>query len=303
MFGRVLKYVGFGLVVAGLQDEAIDFSDGSKAILYDCVIALAGLLTWGAGNYLEMRAPAVPQTSPHSTELIKKALRYGAGTGLSCGLVHLSKHTNTNSSAMSDINSGCMLFIAAQELNLVVASGTTKLKWEKLRFAILTIGDYFTFYAGKKLLNREHLDLFSMITLPLGLGMVFGEAAYTFKNDMQPLITTGVRGIDRARKINNFMRVLNKRMIRLTVGLGTIFILQDLIFGTRDKYSIASDAYGLLANFMLFAALMEMRRLAIMQNQMATLQVTLPVAVEEDATAFVRIEEAQEAVAARPSLT
>jgi hypothetical protein len=262
MFARVIKYVGFGMVVAGLQDEALDFSEASEKLLVDCAVALVGLVCWGLGNYFESRAPVALQTPANSTELIKKVLRYGAGAGVASGIMHLAKHTNTNSSGMSDINTGAVLFIAANEFNLIATQGVKKVKWEKLRFAIVALGDYFTASGFKKYSNGEPLDLYSKITLPIGLAMVISEYVYMLRNDAQDIIHTRNRCVNLTQKMNIVNRLNCKRLIKLTLGLGTIFALQDIIFGERDKYSLLSDGDSIIASIMLFIALMEMRRLA-----------------------------------------
>jgi hypothetical protein len=39
--------------------------------------------------------------------------------------------------------------------------------WEKLRFAILTAGDFLLGSGMKKVVNGEHLDIFSIVALTL----------------------------------------------------------------------------------------------------------------------------------------
>jgi hypothetical protein len=268
MLATLLKSIGFGMVVTGVADGFLN--DDPASPYYNTAIAVIGFAGWATGQYLESRELAPPPFWPtNSTDLIKRALTYATGTGVATGLIHLIKQTGPNSAALGNIGTGIFLTSAIQELNLILTQGSTKLKWEKLRFAILTVGDYLTGAAMKKVVNGESLDLFSIISLPLGFLMVISEGVYTYKNDIKPIALSGSAQLDQARLLSNLFRSLNKRAIKLTVGLGSLFTLQDILMSKQDKYSISSDAYVMLTNVFLFAALMEMRRIAIAQNAQA----------------------------------
>jgi hypothetical protein len=262
MLSSFLKYVGFGMVATGVQDGGLD--DNPNSVYYNSAIAVLGFVGWAVGTYLESRESDAPQFWPqNSTDLIRRTLNYAAGAGVVCGLTHLIKHAGPTSAAMGTLGAGIFLPVATQELSLAAIRPTTKMKWEKLRFAILTAGDFLLGSGMKKVVNGEHLDIFSIVALPLGFALTIGEGVYTYQSDIKPLAANVSNQQEQNRMLADVFRVLNKRMMKLTVGLGTLFTLQDIIQGSTDKYSIANDVYVMLTNIFLFAALLEMRKLAV----------------------------------------
>jgi hypothetical protein len=264
MLASLLKYVGFGMVATGIQDGGLD--DNPNSAYYNSAIAVVGFVGWAVGSYLESREANAPRFWPaNSTDLIRRTLNYAAGAGAVCGLTHLIKQVGSTSAAIGTFSAGIILPVAAEELKVAANRLTPKMKWEKLRFAILTAGDFLFASSMKKVVNGEHLDILSIVALPLGFALAIGEGVYTYKNDIKPLVVNALNQYDQSRLSADVLRVLNKRLMKLTVGLGTLFILQDIIQGNTDKYSIANDIYVILTNIFLFAALLEMRKLAIAQ--------------------------------------
>jgi hypothetical protein len=274
MLTAFLKITGIGLVAAGSQDCFLD--DAPNSSYYNSAITVVGFFSWALGTVIERRqnaraideASRTPWIPRNSTELIKTSLKYSIGVGVVTGVTHLAKQVGTNSAAIG-MATGALIFpVAIQELSRAEMFSGTKLKWEKLRFALLNIGDYLTGSSMKKIFNGVPLDIFSIVSLPLGLALSLGEAVYTYKNDVKPqLESAGALAITSA---------LNKRVLKLNIGLGTLFILQSLLMGETDKYSIDSDVYIMVTNIFLFMALMKIRDLSRTSNNQQQLFIGTP---------------------------
>lgn len=269
MLSSFLKSLGFGMAVTGAVNDFLDPADYS--IYYNSAISILGFFSWAVGTYLDCRAARnedAPSFLPRgSTEMIKTGIRYTAGLCAVSGITHLAKQQGNNSAGVSEFYAGAIALPSAiYELNLITKYHIRKLKWEKLRFAILSVADYFVGAAITKVLNREPLDLFSVISLPLGFAMILAEGVYTIMNDVKPIDTTGSPDEDKKIARKNLGTALNKRNMKLTLGLSIIFIIQDIFVGHTDKHSINSDVYMIISNIFLFAALMQMRRLATIEK-------------------------------------
>ncbi|MEO8402756.1 MAG: hypothetical protein ABI597_13375 [Gammaproteobacteria bacterium] len=269
MLSNFLKSLGLGMAVTGAVNDFLDPAEFS--IYYNSAISIVGFFSWAVGTYLDCRAARnadAPSFFPRdSTEFIKTGIRYTAGLCTISGATHLIKQQGNNSAGVSELFAGAVaLPTAIYEFNLIQKYHSRKLKWEKLRFAILSVADYFVGAGFTKMLNHEPLDLFSIISIPLGFAMIIAEGVYTIMNDVKPVKSTGSEEEDKKIAKKNLIAALNKRSIKLTIALGTIFLVQDIIAGHTDKHSINSDVYMVISNIFLFAALAQMRRLATIEK-------------------------------------
>ncbi|GEM_PF-6105261 len=253
----LLKNIGFGLVATATQDEL--FEDTTSP--YNIAAMVFGACSWLAGIYLEAKFSDPNKKSYcNSTNLIQKGLGYSAGLGVVNGVTHLIKQKYLISANVSNLMGGLWLYPSAiQELEKATTSEIPKLKWEKLRFLVLFAGDYLSATGIKHLINSEYLDLFTLISMPIGLALSISEGVYGYKNDI---------GL-------NISSTLNRRAFKLSIGLGSIFILKNILMGSNDKYSIADNTYSVLTTILLFAALVELRRLAKTEIQVEDLTSTL----------------------------
>ena len=258
MFPRIVRFVrsslvttGAGMIAVGASDALLD--DSPETRYSSSALALAGLATMAAGHYLEREdARFIPQPVENAVHrILSEILGYCKTIGIIGGLTHLAKRAGPTSAATSMLLTGfCFPDMAKQEL-LSSVSVHYKMPWEKLRFLIIISGDYLTASSMKKVVNGEDLDVLSIVSLPIGFALMLGEMMYTCKNDIWGQLREGVN----PQAV--LTHTMNRRALKLQIGLGTMLTMQDIITERTDNYSIVSNAYTALVNVFLFASLVE----------------------------------------------
>jgi hypothetical protein len=135
---------------------------------------------------------------------------------------------------------------AIDELEKMIHSDIPALKWERLRFLVLFLGDYTSMSGTRKLMNGDSLDLYTLISMPIGFALSISEWIYGRYHDEG--VTIGSATV--------------RRTFKLSTGLGSVFILKNILQGIDNNYAIFDYTYSALSNVFLILTLLELRRLA-----------------------------------------
>lgn len=245
---RTLKFVGTGLVEAGLLNNII-FKDGFA--LFNMGTIGVGFVSTVLGSIIEYcQASRNERCRCNSTQVIIECLGHAAGLGATTAAIHTYKGVDRPSANLGNFLNAVVLLGAMDEVESSAELPIGHLPREKTRILIALIANYLMSSAAKPLVNGEEITFETKaIMVPVGLFLTICEFIYSKCYDKTAL---------------NFKNALRRRSFTLSIPLNVIFAINDIFFTQRiDEYNNFDNSYAGIVVVLLFATLAQLRRLAV----------------------------------------